>query len=219
MGTDGNIQSYNLFSYCLNNPINRVDCFGNWSTWATIGIISGTILCIAAVTVLTCGVGTATLAGAIAVGAAKGVLIGAAAGTVCGAGIGYVSTGTIEGATNGASIGFGAGALAGAAAGGVTSGLTYGTFSSQAALADHYARHGNEFGDMYSSAKEYAKGAKYVVKTGTYIPEKNAYIKFIGMGGKANYAFVGMKAGGRVATYHIRDVAKLVKDGISMFTT
>ena len=70
---------------------------------------------------------------------------------------------------------------------------------------------------MYSNAQEYADGAKYVIKNGKYIPEKNAYIKFLGSNGKANYAFVGMKAGGRVSTYHVRSVGKMIKDGISLF--
>jgi hypothetical protein len=61
----------------MNNPVNRVDPTGNWSIWATVGVVVGAAICIAAVTVLTCGVGTATLAGAVAVGAAKGALIGA----------------------------------------------------------------------------------------------------------------------------------------------
>ncbi len=175
------------------------------------------MLCIAAVTVLTCGVGTATLAGAVAVGAAKGALIGAATGTALGAGIGYASTGTLEGAATGAAIGFGAGAVVGAAVGGSAAGVNYGTFSSPAKLTSHFTRHGGEFGDLYSSAKEYAEGAKYVIKNGTYIPEKNAYIRFIGMEGKANYAFVGMKAGGRISTYHVVGVGKLIKDGVSLF--
>ena len=97
LGADGTLLSYNLFAYCLNNPVNRTDINGNWSGWATAGVIVGAVLCIAAVSVLTCGVGTATLAGAIAVGAAKGALIGAAVGTAAGAGIGYAATGTLEG--------------------------------------------------------------------------------------------------------------------------
>ena len=108
----------NLFAYCVNNPVNRTDANGNWSGWATAGIIIGTLLCAAAVTVLTCGIGTATLAGAVAVGAAKGALVGAAVGTAAGASIGYATTGTLEGAANGAAIGFGAGAAIGAVIGG-----------------------------------------------------------------------------------------------------
>ena len=118
LGADGTPFSYNLFAYCVNNPVNRTDINGNWSGWATAGVIVGAILCVAAVTILTCGVGTATLAGAVAVGAAKGALVGAAVGTAAGAGIGYATTGTLEGAATGAAIGFGAGAVVGAAVGG-----------------------------------------------------------------------------------------------------
>ena len=125
LGADGSPISHNLFTYCVNNPVNRTDTRGNWSGWATAGVVVGAVLCIAAVTILTCGVGTATLAGAIAVGAAKGALIGAAAGTVAGAGIGYAVTGTLDGAATGAAIGFGAGSLLGVAAGGAYGGSSY----------------------------------------------------------------------------------------------
>ncbi len=125
LGADGTLLSYNLFAYCLNNPVNRTDINGNWSGWATAGVIVGAVLCIAAVSVLTCGVGTATLAGAIAVGAAKGALIGAAVGTAAGAGIGYAATGTLEGMATGAAIGFGVGSVVGAIAGGARGGSNY----------------------------------------------------------------------------------------------
>ncbi|MBR5678465.1 MAG: RHS repeat-associated core domain-containing protein, partial [Paludibacteraceae bacterium] len=77
LSTGQGVLGHNSYEYCLNNPINRVDGDGNWSGWATAGLIIGAVLCVAAVTVLTCGVGTATLAGAVAVGAAKGALVGA----------------------------------------------------------------------------------------------------------------------------------------------
>ena len=125
MGADGLPLSYNLFAYCVNNPVNRTDENGNWSGWASAGVIAGTVLCIAAVTVLTCGVGTASLAGAVAVGAAKGALIGAAAGAVAGAGIGYSATGTLEGVANGAAIGFGVGSFLGAVIGGTFASSTF----------------------------------------------------------------------------------------------
>ena len=72
---------------------------------------------------------------------------------------------------------------------------------------------------MYSNAKQYAKGAKYVIKTGKYVPEMNGYIRFIGTQGRANYAFVGMKNGGRISTYGVRSVASLIAKGVSMFTS
>ena len=63
----------------------------------------------------------------------------------------------------------------------------------------------------------FSDGAKYVIKNGTYIPERNAFIRFIGMEGKANYALVGMKTGGRVATYHVESVMSMAKSGVSLF--
>lgn len=182
-----------------------------------IAIGVGAVLCIAAVTVLTCGVGTATLAGAVAVGAAKGALIGATVGIVAGTGVGYAVTGTWKGAATGAAIGFGAGAVIGAAIGGSISATQFGTFSSKGNMIEHYAKHGEEFGDMYSNAKEYAKGAKYVIKNGQYIAERNAYIRFFGSSGHANYAFVGMKAGGRISTYYVVSVQWLIKVGVALF--
>ena len=31
LGAEGDLLSYNLFAYCLNNPVNRTDANGNWS--------------------------------------------------------------------------------------------------------------------------------------------------------------------------------------------
>ena len=208
---------YNLFAYCNNDPVFDSDTDGMLSLFGKIALGIGAAICVAAVTVLTCGVGTATLAGAVAVGAAKGALIGAAAGAAAGAGIGYATTGTVDGMWEGAAIGFGVGSAVGMTIGGTYSGVKYGSFASKKLLTEHYAKHGQEFGKMYSNVRDYAKGAKYVVKNGTYIPEKNAYIRFLGTEGKANYAFVGMKAGGRVSTYHVRTVSKLVRDGVRLF--
>ena len=30
--------SYNLYAYCLNNPVNRTDSEGNFGFWAVVGI-------------------------------------------------------------------------------------------------------------------------------------------------------------------------------------
>lgn len=110
------------------------------------------------------------------------------------------------------------GAVTGAITGGIKSGMQYGTFSSKKQLLSHYAKHQRDFDGMYANAKEYAKGAKYVVKNGQYIPEKNAYIRFLGLQGKANYAFVGMNRHGRVLTYHIKSVGKMVTENVSLFS-
>ena len=49
LGADGELLSYNLYAYCMNNPINRTDENGNWSVLATVGVVVGASLCIAAV--------------------------------------------------------------------------------------------------------------------------------------------------------------------------
>lgn len=116
---------HNLFAYCLNNPVNRSDSNGEWSKLATVGIVVGATLCVAAITVLSCGVATATLAGAVAVGAAKGTLAGAAVGIAIGGGVGYATSGTLMGAATGVAVGFGAGAAVGAAVGGAVGGANY----------------------------------------------------------------------------------------------
>ena len=44
LGVYGSILSYNLFTYCLNNPVNRSDVDGNWSmpNWlkVTVGAVA-----------------------------------------------------------------------------------------------------------------------------------------------------------------------------------
>lgn len=109
---------YFFIAYCQNNPVMLTDSTGYAPEWLkTAAVITGVVLVVAAITILTFGVGTGTLLGAIAVGASKGALIGAAVGTAAGAGIGYAVNGK-EGAIEGAMLGFGGGALAGAVIGG-----------------------------------------------------------------------------------------------------
>ena len=40
LGVDGSILSYNLFTYCLNNPNNRFVVDGNWSMPNTVGAVA-----------------------------------------------------------------------------------------------------------------------------------------------------------------------------------
>ena len=55
LGADGEVLSYNLFAYCLNNPINRTDADGSFSlpNWAKVAISATVILGLAAATVFT----------------------------------------------------------------------------------------------------------------------------------------------------------------------
>ncbi len=65
----------------------------------------------------------------------------------------------------------------------------------------------------YTSMSAYAKDARYVMKTGLYVKEMNGYIKFLGHGGSANYAFVGQTRGlfSKITTFGIRDVGDLAR--------
>ena len=145
LGVDGTLLGYNLFAYCLNNPVNRFDANGNWSmpNWAKVAI--GAVATVAAVTV-TVATG----------GAALPVLIGVGVSTVGGAAVSAVNhrvtTGSWEGAgkavLDGAADGFMTGglcALGGSLVGGAVrtiknakSGITIGktgTFEDVAELA------------------------------------------------------------------------------------
>ena len=89
-------------------------------------------------------------------------------------------------------------------------------FESQSKLENHFAKHGNEFGDLYQTADDYLAGANYVIKSGTkvsYMYKGNmtiGYLKFFGSGGGANYAFVGMtQNGANIATFGVRSVKSL----------
>ena len=90
LGADGSILSYNLFAYCLNNPVNRFDVDGNWSlpNWAKVVIGAVATVAAVAITVATGG-------------AAAPVLIGVAASTIGGAAVSAVNhrmaTGSWEG--------------------------------------------------------------------------------------------------------------------------
>lgn len=106
----GNLNQYNLYAYCLNNPVNRLDEEGRLSlpNWAKVTID-------AVATVAAVGLAVATG------GAALPILAGVAASTLSGAAIGYVTSGK-EGAINGAVDGFmwgGIGALASSIVGAV----------------------------------------------------------------------------------------------------
>ena len=57
LGVEGEFISYNLFAYCLNDPVNRTDINGNLSlpNWAKIAVGAAAIAVGVGVTVLTGG--------------------------------------------------------------------------------------------------------------------------------------------------------------------
>ena len=125
-GIGENALGYNMFVYCMNNPVNLSDSTGNWPSWATKLVAAVAVVAVvaiaAAITVATAGAGTA--AAVIAVGAAKGAAVGMVSGAAVGAAGGAishrVSTGSWEGAGEAALNGMANGALSGAITGAVT---------------------------------------------------------------------------------------------------
>ena len=108
LGVGGGLLSYNLFAYCMNNPVNRFDANGNWSlpNWAKVVIGAVATVAAVAVTVATGG-------------AAAPVLIGVAASTMGSAAVSAVNHRVTTGSWEGA----GKAALDGAADGFMTGGL------------------------------------------------------------------------------------------------
>ena len=124
LGLEGMVTSYNLFTYCANDPINRFDDsgYGWFSNLIKAVVVVAVVVAVAAVTVATAGAGT--VAACIAVGAAKGAAIGMVSGAAIGAGAGAINhriqTGSWEGAGQAALEGMGEGALSGAITGAIT---------------------------------------------------------------------------------------------------
>ena len=78
-GVGGEVLGYNMFAYCMNNPVNMSDPTGNWpswsnllkgSAWLAVGI---TAVCVG-VSVLTCGVAAPAMVAVAAVTVGAGAL-------------------------------------------------------------------------------------------------------------------------------------------------
>jgi len=123
LGADEGLLSYNLFAYCLNNPVNRTDEGGNLSlpNWAKVAIGAVAIAGLAAATVCTGG------AAAVICGAAlSGAIAGGASGAIVGA-IGGGISGGWQRALDGACSGFMSGTLIGSVTGAASAGLNIAT--------------------------------------------------------------------------------------------
>lgn len=85
LGADSDLQSYNLFAYCGNNPVNRADIQGELANWL-IGGLTGAL--VSGVTALIKGenVGAA---------AAQGFISGAIAGAAVDVALAVVATGPL----------------------------------------------------------------------------------------------------------------------------
>ena len=110
LGADGDINGYQLFIYCMNDPVNNRDEAGSWSlpNWAKVAI--GAALIVGAAVVATVATdGVASFAAGAAIGAAKGAVSGAIQSRI--------ETGSwdnaLEAAVDGAADGFLGGAISG----------------------------------------------------------------------------------------------------------
>ena len=111
MGADGDINGYQLFIYCMNDPVNLKDEAGSWSlpNWAKIAISAAIIIGAAVVATVATG-GVACIAAGAAIGAANGAVSGAVGGAITGAIQSRIETGSwdnaLEAAVDGAVDGF-----------------------------------------------------------------------------------------------------------------
>ncbi len=141
LGAGGDVLSYNLFAYCLNNPVNMTDESGALPSWAkkiiAAAVIVTTVTIATVITVATAGTGT--VAAFIVGGAAKGAVIGMLSGAVTGAASSAIKhrlqTGSWESSGEAALNGMGDGALYGTITGTITGAVSSGIKVAKAARA------------------------------------------------------------------------------------
>lgn len=86
----------------------------------------------------------------------------------------------------------------------------------------HFEKHGKSvmeaLGKNSYNLKNYVNDANFIVKNGTYVPELNGYIRFIGGQGSAKFGFVGLnRFTGNITTFHIKTAKELAKKVPTMF--
>ncbi len=170
LGADGSLLSYNLFAYCMNNPVNRFDVNGNWSlpNWAKIAIGAAAIAVGVIATAATGGAAAPVLVASLKIAATS-----AAIGAVSGAGISAVnhrvSTGSWEGAGKAAVTGAIDGACDGFMWGGITAGASFTTVAAKGIKVKEIGKlkPSNKAGDGYSGVKYQAPKAngKYTTRS------------------------------------------------------
>ena len=71
-GAGGELKGYNLFSYCMNNPVNMTDEDGNWPKWLgkAIAVVAVAAVVVAAVAVTVVTFGATSVAGVAVITAA-----------------------------------------------------------------------------------------------------------------------------------------------------
>ena len=157
VGLEKNLQSYNVYGYCLNNPITRFDDNGKWSlpNWAKIALGVTAIVAGVVVTAVTGGVAAPVLAASIKIAA-----VGAASGAIFGAGIGAVEHRASTGSWKGAGKSILKGAIDGACDGFMWSGISAGAAATGVALKGYKIKEIGRLKPSGKSGKGYY-GVKY----------------------------------------------------------
>jgi hypothetical protein len=85
----------------------------------------------------------------------------------------------------------------------------------------HFDKHAgsimNAMGNKSYNLAQYVDDANHVIQTGTWVPEMNGFVKFIGGQGSAKFGFVGLERGGSsITTFHIKTASELAKKAPSL---
>ena len=101
LGSEGTFASYNLFAYCGNNPVNRVDDSGQLGNWIIGGLIGG----------LVGGITSALKGESFWAGAAQGAVTGAIAGAAVDIAVDSIATFGVAGVAAAGVVAFAGGFL------------------------------------------------------------------------------------------------------------
>ncbi len=150
------IAESNLFTYCKNDPINRVDFDGNWSlpNWAKIAIGAAAIAIGVIATAATGGAAAPVLVASLKI-AATSAAVGAVSGASISAVSHRVSTGSWKGAGEAAVNGAIDGAVDGFMWGGLSAGATFTTVAAKGVKIQEIGRlkPSNKPGNGYHGVK------------------------------------------------------------------
>jgi len=80
----------------------------------------------------------------------------------------------------------------------------------------HFEKHGksimNALGESSYNLGQYVNDANHVIRTGTWAPEMNAFVKLIGGRGTAKFAVVGLEQGtSTITTFHIKTAREIAR--------
>ncbi len=215
------INGLNLYAYCGNNPVMAIDPTGTMPKWLRWVLGAVIIVASVALSVVTAGLATpisTALGGGMLGAVVGGAVAGAVGGAISGFGISVAAQGISNGFDNinWAQVGIAtiSGLVAGAILGGISGAAKVASAarawstgqngSRYANMMDHFVRHGKGMG--FKTAVQYTNSAREVIKTGTYLSSKNAFIT-LAQTGKYNY--VGVIRGGiKITTYSFRSFTK-----------